>query len=177
MIIGLILAGGLSSRMGEDKALMVIDGVTMLDRTAHTLRCMGAGLVAVSGSRPGGIPDRWPAAGPVGGMASAAEVLPDAELLVVPVDMPRMGSAVLLPLLTERRQRATRWAGHPLPMRLTLDATTRDALVGMMTLTGRDCSVTALQTRIGTTTLPLGGLDPILLANCNTPDEWREANA
>jgi len=177
MIVGLILAGGLSSRMGEDKALMMIDGVTLLDRTARALRSMGAGLVAVSGSRAGGILDRWPEAGPVGGMASAAEVLPDAELLVVPVDMPRLGHAVLMPLLTERSERATRWAAHPLPMRLTLDATTRDALVAMMKLTGRDCSVTALQTRIGTTTLPLGGLDPLLLANCNTPDEWREANA
>ena len=177
MVIGLILAGGLSSRMGEDKALMEIDGLSMLDRTARVLRRMDAELVVVSGSRPGGIPDRWPEAGPVGGMASAAEVLPDADLLVVPVDMPRLGHAVLAPLLAHRSQRATRWAGHPLPMRLTLDAATRDALAVLMTLTGRECSVAALQTRIGTTTLPMDGLDPLLLANCNTPDEWREANA
>jgi molybdopterin-guanine dinucleotide biosynthesis protein A len=177
MIIGLILAGGLSSRMGEDKALMSIHGLSMLDRTARILRGMGAELVAVSGSRPGGIPDRWPEAGPVGGMASAARVLPDADVLVVPVDMPRLGHAVLGPLLSHRSLRATRWAGHPLPMRLTLDAATRDALAILMTQTGRDCSVSALQTRIGTTTLPLDGLDPLLLANCNTPDEWREVNA
>src|ERR1700754_289360 len=113
MVIGLILAGGLSSRMGEDKALMEIDGLSMLDRTARVLRRMDAELVVVSGSRPGGIPDRWPEAGPVGGMASAAEVLPDADLLVVPVDMPRLGHAVLAPLLAHRSQRATRWAGHP----------------------------------------------------------------
>src|ERR1700712_1952350 len=93
MIIGLILAGGLSSRMGEDKALMQIHGLSMLDHTARVLRDMGADLVAVSGSRPGGIPDHWPVAGPVGGMASAARVLPDADLLVVPVDMPRLGHA------------------------------------------------------------------------------------
>jgi molybdopterin-guanine dinucleotide biosynthesis protein A len=177
VIIGLILAGGRSSRMGEDKAQMAIDGVTMLDRTARALRSIGADLVVVSGSRSGGIPDRWPEAGPVGGMASAAEVLPDAELLVVPVDMPRIGEAVLIPLLSQRALSATRWAGHPLPMRLTLDAGTRDALTALMTLTGRDCSVSALQARIGTTTLPPDGLDPCLLANCNTPDEWREANA
>jgi molybdopterin-guanine dinucleotide biosynthesis protein A len=177
MIIGLILAGGLSSRMGEDKALMEIDGQSMLDRTAHILHSMGVGRVVVSGSRPGGVPDRWPEAGPVGGLASAADVLPDADLLVVPVDMPRLGHAVLAPLLSQRFLRVTRWAGHPLPMRLTLDAGTRDALALLMTQTGRDRSVSALQTRIGTTTLPLDGLDPLLLANCNTPDEWREANA
>lgn len=177
MIIGLILAGGLSSRMGEDKALMTIDGETMLERGARVLREMGAALVVMSGSRPGGIPDRWPETGPVGGIASAAEVLPDAELLVIPVDMPRLGQAVLGPLMADSSSRATRWAGHPLPMRLTLDAATRETLVEVMTLTGRDRSVSALQTRIGTTTLPLGGLDPRVLANCNTPDEWREANA
>jgi len=177
VIVGLILAGGLSSRMGQDKALMEIDGVSMLERTARLLRSMGAGLVVVSGSRPGGIPDRWPEAGPVGGLASAAEVLPDAELLVVPVDMPRLDHAVLAPLVEERAQRGTRWAGHPLPMRLTLDAGTRDALATLMTQAGRDRSVSTLQTRIGTTTLPMDGLDPLLLANCNTPDEWHEANA
>lgn len=177
MIIGLILAGGLSSRMGEDKASMLIHGETMLERSARVLREMGADRVAVSGSRPGGIPDRWLEAGPVGGIASAVAVLPDAELLVVPVDMPGLGSDVLGPLAAERSLRATRWAGHPLPMRLTLDATTRATLAEVMTLAGRDRSVSALQTRIGTTTLPLDGLDPRFLANCNTPDEWREANA
>jgi molybdopterin-guanine dinucleotide biosynthesis protein A len=177
MIIGLILAGGLSSRMGEDKALMEIDGVTMLDRTARTLRALGVDLVAVSGSRPGGIPDRWVGAGPVGGLASAAAVLPDAELLVVPVDMPRLATAVLVPLLAHSTLSATRWEDHPLPMRLTLNAGSRDALAALMTLTGRDRSVSALQARIGTTTLPGAGLDPLFLANCNTPDEWREANA
>jgi molybdopterin-guanine dinucleotide biosynthesis protein A len=177
MIIGLILAGGLSSRMGEDKALLTIDGQSMLERTTTALRTMGADLVVVSGSRPGGIPDRWPQAGPVGGIASAAEAIPDAELLVVPVDMPRLGHAVLEPLMSERSQRAARWNGHPLPMRFTLDAHVREQLTALMRLTGRDCSVSALQTRIGTTTLPLGMLDPGLLANCNTPDEWREVNA
>jgi molybdopterin-guanine dinucleotide biosynthesis protein A len=115
VIIGLILAGGLSSRMGEDKATLMIDGQTMLERTAMALRAAGADLVVVSGARPGGIPDRWPQAGPVGGIASAAEVLPDAEWLIVPVDMPRLGQSVLAPLLSERSLCATRWAhdGQP----------------------------------------------------------------
>ena len=79
MIVGLILAGGLSSRMGEDKALLRVGNETMLQRTARVLREAGADFVAMSGSRTGGIPDRWRHAGPVGGIASAVEVLPDAE--------------------------------------------------------------------------------------------------
>jgi molybdopterin-guanine dinucleotide biosynthesis protein A len=176
VIVGLILAGGLSSRMGEDKALLSIDGETLLERTARVLRKAGAASIAISGSRPGGVPDRWPLAGPVGGIASAVATLPDAELLIVPVDMPRLDDHVLGPLLAERSERASHWAGHPLPMRLRLDEVTREVLAGLMTRPGRDCSVAALQAGVGATTLPLAGLDLARLANCNTPDEWREAN-
>jgi molybdopterin-guanine dinucleotide biosynthesis protein A len=176
VIVGLILAGGLSSRMGEDKALLRVGNETMLQRTARVLREAGADFVAMSGSRTGGIPDRWRHAGPVGGIASAVEVLPDAELLIVPVDMPGLDQAVLGPLLADDTQRATRWEGHPLPMRLRLDDVARAELARLITRPGRECSVSALQAGVGATTLPLGGLDPAWLANCNTPDEWREAN-
>lgn len=177
MILGLVLAGGLSSRMGEDKALLRIGGRTLLERTTEVLRDAGATRVAISGARDGGIPDRWPQTGPVGGIASAALVLPDGEWLVVPVDMPRLGPDVLRPLLAERSEAVTHWQDHPLPMRLRMDAMTRDALADAMTRTGRASSVFGLQTRVGATTLPLDGLDTRGLLNCNTPDEWREANA
>lgn len=179
MIIGLVLAGGLSSRMGQDKATLRIDGDgrTLLERTVAVLRAAGAEPVAVSGTREGGIPDRWPAAGPVGGIASALEGLPDGEWLVVPVDMPRLGNEVLAPLLGEHTKTVTCWQDHPLPMRLTMNASTRETLAGFMTRLGPECSVSALQARLGTTTLPLDGIDTRWLVNCNTPDEWREANA
>lgn len=177
MIIGLILAGGLSSRMGSDKASLMIEGRTLLQRTAVALRAVGVDIVAVSGDRPGGIPDRWPLGGPVGGIASAADYLPDGELLVVPVDMPGLGRAVLEPLLADRSKAATLWHGYPLPMRLTLGTASRAALAELMTRPGRECSISALQSRLGATPLALDSLDTRLLVNCNTPDEWREANA
>ncbi|HEY4294075.1 molybdenum cofactor guanylyltransferase [Luteibacter sp.] len=177
MIVGLVLAGGLSSRMGEDKAMLRIDGRSLLEMTIRTLWDAGAGGVAISGTRAGGIPDRWPGAGPVGGIASAMHGQPDGEWLVVPVDMPRLGSEVLAPLLAERSRAATHWRDHPLPMRLTMDAAAREVLDELMTRPGRACSIAALQARLGATALPLDGLDTRLLVNCNTPDEWREANA
>lgn len=177
MIVGLVLAGGRSSRMGEDKAMLRIDGRSLLERTVRALRDAGAERVAISGTRAGGIADRWPGTGPVGGIASAMHALPDGEWLVVPVDMPRLGSAVLAPLLAESRLAATHWQGHPLPMRLTMDAAAREALDELVTRPGRACSIAALQARLGATALSLDGLDTRLLVNCNTPDEWREANA
>ncbi|QWT18920.1 molybdenum cofactor guanylyltransferase [Bacillus sp. NP157] len=175
-MIGVILAGGLSSRMGEDKALLRIDGRTLLERTRAVLIAAGASDIVVSGERHGGVADRWPGKGPVGGIASVAAGLDDGELLIVPVDMPRLDSVLLAPLCAERRMHATRWAGHPLPMRLTLDTATRAALADLVEQGGRACSVSALQGRVGVATLSLDGADTRTLANCNTPDEWREAN-
>jgi len=155
MIVGLVLAGGLSSRMGEDKALLRIDGRTLLERTLLALRAAASERVAISGTRAGGIPDRWPQAGPVGGIASAIDGLPDGEWLVAPVDMPRLGDEVLAPLRDERTMMVTCWQAHPLPMRLTMNPTTREVLAELMTRPGRECSISALQARLGATTLPL----------------------
>jgi molybdenum cofactor guanylyltransferase len=177
LIVGLVLAGGRSSRMGEDKAMLRIAGMSLLDLSVRALRDVGADQVAISGDRAGGIADRWPGTGPVGGIASAMHVLPDGEWLVVPVDMPRLGVDVLAPLLAERRAATAHWQGHPLPMRLTMGRAAREALAELMTRPGRACSIAALQERLGATALPLDGLDTRRLVNCNTPDEWREANA
>lgn len=175
-MIGVILAGGLSSRMGEDKALLRIDGRTLLERTRDVLLDAGAVRVVVSGAAHGGIADRWSERGPIGGIASVAGELADGELLVVPVDMPYLDAAILIPLREERRMRATRWAGHPLPMRLTLDMATRAVLAELAGLEGRACSVAALQARVGMATLSLDTINTRALANCNTPEEWQEAN-
>lgn len=177
MIGGLILAGGLSSRMGRDKAALTVDGVTLLDRTARVLRETGVELVALSGSRPGGIPDRYEKAGPLAGLASAASFLPDGRWLVVPVDMPHLHPGALVPLLSSGA-RAARWAGNPLPMMLRLDDDVRALLESMMEQGDpRGRSPFALQARLDAAELPLDGLDTRWLVNCNTPDEWQEANA
>ena len=54
---GVVLAGGRSSRMGRDKALLEIDGCTLLDRAVALLHEAGAATVIVSGDRPGAIGD------------------------------------------------------------------------------------------------------------------------
>jgi len=177
VIGGLILAGGLSSRMGRDKAMLTVDGETLLDRTMRILREAGAQRVDVSGARPGGIPDRYAQAGPLGGIASAVSVLPDGAWLIVPVDMPRLHPGVLLPLVA-CPARASCWSHHPLPMMLRLDDDVRRLLERMMEEADpRGRSPFALRTRLAGEVLPLDGLDTRGLVNCNTPDEWQEANA
>ena len=44
----LILAGGASKRMGRDKASMIVDGVSMVARVAHTLKSAGFTQILIS---------------------------------------------------------------------------------------------------------------------------------
>lgn len=91
--IGVILAGGTSSRMGSDKALFEVAGRPMLD-------CVGAALFTVSeriivAGRPDGwmgyecVPDsQVDRRGPLAGLQAAALRFPTERLVVVGVDQP-----------------------------------------------------------------------------------------
>lgn len=72
--LGAVLAGGLSTRFGSDKALAELHGRRLLDLAASTLaaQCDAVVIVGRLDARHVCVPD-WPAphAGPLGGMAGA----------------------------------------------------------------------------------------------------------
>jgi len=73
-ILGCVLAGGESRRFGSDKALAMLDGVTLLDRAVAWLgRHCEAVLVAGRSKAPVPCVADWPDAGlgPLGGLAGA----------------------------------------------------------------------------------------------------------
>lgn len=164
--------------MGTDKAMLAWHGHPLIEHMRDILFATGVAKVVISGNRPqyNGIPDRWPDAGPVGGLASVADVLDDGELLIVPVDMPELTPEWLAPLLLATDEACACWIAHPLPMRMRLDAHTRDVLADMVSHPGRDCSIGGLQRRLGVAGLPVDATDTRALRNCNTPDEWNEAS-
>lgn len=86
-----ILSGGQSRRMGQDKALLEIDGHTLIERQFERLAQLG-GQVWVSGCYPNfpSIEDHSDAKGPLAGIASAIRFLQGKAkaLLIVAVDMP-----------------------------------------------------------------------------------------
>ncbi|MES2698618.1 MAG: molybdenum cofactor guanylyltransferase [Pseudomonadota bacterium] len=74
MIMGAVLAGGMSTRFGSDKALAELDGRSLLIRAVDALNAM-CDLVVIVGREAGPafcLPD-WPRAGmgPLGGIAAA----------------------------------------------------------------------------------------------------------
>lgn len=130
-----MLAGGRSSRMGRDKALLPWRGRPLLAHMQALLHSAGAQEVLVSGDRPGhpGIVDTQPDLGPLGGLASVIAQLSDATtLVVVPVDMPLLSMPLLERLLAAAPQRCVTFDAQMLPMRLCIDAGVRESLAALM---------------------------------------------
>ena len=76
-VAGFILAGGASSRMGRDKALLELGGGPLIVRTARLVESVVGPATVIGDSaafRALGlrtIADDWPGAGPLGGIATA----------------------------------------------------------------------------------------------------------
>jgi molybdenum cofactor guanylyltransferase len=86
-----ILAGGKSSRMGEDKAFLRVGGKTLLE-IARELASKVCGHVSVVGDRarfgPEAIEDIFPDSGPLGGIHAALTATRSDLNLVIAVDTP-----------------------------------------------------------------------------------------
>lgn len=125
-INALILAGGKSSRMGQDKSMLLYRGETFLNRTIEW--CRSLGLDVYVSCRPGQditlpqgvtpVYDTVADIGPMAGLLSAFTLAPDKTWLVLACDMPLLGEENLRLLLNERGK------GH----KMIALSTDRDAL-------------------------------------------------
>ncbi len=109
-----ILAGGRSTRMGADKALLRWDGRRLLDRQLDLLRTLGPTDLYISG-RAGvdyavaGVSvvlDAAPGLGPLGGLAAVLGAVTTAHVVVLAVDLPALTPEFLLRLLRLRTEGA-----------------------------------------------------------------------
>ncbi|MCB1668401.1 MAG: molybdenum cofactor guanylyltransferase [Pseudomonadales bacterium] len=179
--LGVVLAGGLSSRMGEDKAhLQRIDQQSMLDYTADQLKRLGLPTVYSGQVEHGGVADVIAEAGPVGGIYSILQRHQSDELLIVPVDMPLLDSQALRYLLeTGRRQHcAVFYENSYLPLYLPVSAAlmahlnalfeTLDPAAGKKVF-----SIRNLLSKVPYLEVPVAQTEQLF--NTNTPKEWQEA--
>lgn len=91
-IAGIVLAGGLSSRMGQDKALLLLEEQTLLTRSLQLLESLHLAQQFVSGNYRNFncIPDLHKQMGPIGGIDACVKQLFEHydALFIIPVDMP-----------------------------------------------------------------------------------------
>ncbi|MDR2213834.1 MAG: molybdenum cofactor guanylyltransferase [Pseudomonadales bacterium] len=186
MFYGVILAGGASSRMGEDKRLLSLHGQTLLERAEALLEAAGAEFVLFSGAQVEGracIADTHAGNGPPGAVLSVLEHvrehygLDSVNLLFVPVDMPLLSEATLKLLLDASVNAA---ACHfenqvfPCTMKATPDLymylkelfTEGSELGGKRSMRG---ILTWLQSKVA----PTEEIAELEFLNVNTPEDWR----
>jgi len=94
-VIGVILAGGQSSRMGQDKATLPIAGTTLLEFMRAKLRRAGIDEIVICRNAPGYLNDDIPQLGPLGALYTLSQRYPGRRVLIIPVDMPLLSVAKL----------------------------------------------------------------------------------
>ncbi len=127
----IVLTGGASSRMGEDKASQAWGERRAVDLVAALARSVGAARVVTAGGGDFGLPwaaDPAPFSGPVAGLVRGADMFGPAfaRLLVLAVDAPTLLADDLAPLLAAPAPGAS-YRSLPLPMVVSRAAIPPDA--------------------------------------------------
>jgi len=184
-LLGLVLAGGRSTRMGRDKAALAYEGRAQLERAMallapHVERAY-VSVRAEQRSEPlrarfAQIEDRLADAGPIAGILAAQAHAPQAAWLVLACDLPLLNEATLAHLVRERAPAALATAyrsshdGLPEPLCAIYEPASAAALAAYVA-GGRNCPRKfLLQVKAHLISEP----DPRALDNINTPAEYAQ---
>lgn len=187
-VSGAVLLGGASSRMGRDKAQLVLGGVAGATRAARLLGSLFAEVLLVGGEAPPDAPGTRvaDAPGPVcalRGLVGALEAASSARVLVLATDLPLVTPELLLALVA--------W-----PEAAVVAPRTETGVQPLCALYEREAVLREARDRLASGHLKLQGLldavdaatlDPSVLArldprgralfNVNTPDDLERAQA
>lgn len=191
-VTGVILAGGQSKRMGQDKARLIIQGEPLIARVHRLLRVAFGEIVIVGGGDFGDIlpgvtviPDRRPGQGPLAALESAFTATSATLLFVVACDMPFVSPALARHMIQRASAEpdadvvALRRARGLEPLHAVYRSRRCQPAV-MALLDEGERSLQALLARsmvVEVAPDEAVTFDPQGLAtsNVNTPDDWREA--
>jgi len=176
-VVGAVLAGGRSSRMGADKSTIEVDGVTMLDRAAAALGDAGCvPVVSVGGAKRDNshVADLHPGEGPLGGVVTALAhtcELGAEAVVVVACDMPSLNGSTISRLVDAHRRggggRVVAAEGDRVEPMCALWPVMIAAEVNEMFQAG-ERSVAGALDRLDPRLVPI---ESSVLANVNTPDD------
>lgn len=190
-VVGVVLAGGASRRMGREKAALPIGGEPLLRRAVSRLRLaladvlvIGAASVAPLVPDTRIIADAWPGYGPLGALATALQATDAEWVLLTACDMPFTQPALVREMarLALNDQTAEVIVLRGLHRLEPLHAVYRRACLpsALERLTGDDVSLHGLfaTLRVHEVASEIAQrLDPsgVSAFNANTPEEWQRA--
>lgn len=106
-VTGVLLAGGKSQRMGQDKALLQLDGKTLFERSLSLLKQFFFHIL-IAGDRPDlsrpcipAVPDIYPGSA-LGGLHAGLKAAKTDWIFAAPCDMPYPDARIVERLLAER---------------------------------------------------------------------------
>ena len=177
---GIILAGGASRRMGQNKAELRLMGKTLLQRQADKLYALGiqdvmlsgAGCPALPGMRV--IPDEHPGKGPLGGLHACLRAAQNPSCLVVSVDAPLIPAAALSHLCRAHRGGVTvlRHGEREEPLLGVYDRCAAGPISAL--IDAGTYAVRALKDTVCWNCFDYLGPEELLM-NCNTPEDFTAA--
>ena len=171
-IIGAIIAGGRSRRMGADKTQLKFGERSLLEHASDTLSSAQIDTVYIS--HPDYIPDQFFNCGPLGGIEAILEATKDicTHVIFMPVDMPLMKPHLLGQLMAATHENlAVRFSKFAFPFRLA-NTTFVTKIVKQRLEDRRDLSLMALQASFNCIDLDIPISDSSAFTNLNSLDEW-----
>ena len=180
--MGVVLAGGLSSRMQSDKTQFIWRGKTLIEYTSELLAEAGCSEVLVSSNtNPEYINDRYPGSGPLAGIDACLNQIQSKfsnikAMLIMPVDMPLMR----IDLLAQLREQAERGNAvyynlgrFPLILPVNKDLASNLTYRLENHQSGRSVSIRQLLSELNCQVLDLDKGQQKAFYNCNTPQQWQ----
>lgn len=178
-ISAILLAGGLSSRMGVDKATLPFQGSTLLEWQLRKLNKLGIEDILLSGREAGTnevrcVLDEFPRCGPLGGIHACLKQARFPNCLVISVDVPLVPERVLLELIEVHQRFQTK-------ITILAHGSKWEPLIGVYDsnlwrdaepiLHSGSTAVRRLLQSVGFETFPCFE-DDSLFCNCNTPQDY-----
>lgn len=180
-IVAIILAGGNSSRMGENKATLPYNGLRLIDHIANQLILSGIKDIIISGNIEGYIciPDFIKNGGPLVGIATViSKIYNDYDsFIVLPVDLPLLNPDLIIQLLNNNNNcDAICFKSNPLPFIINKSSRLLNELnnSNFIEIFSKQ-SIKSFLSKFNTKILELSIKSIRALTNTNTPNEWELA--
>ena len=180
----IILAGGRSSRMGSDKALLKVQQqCILLEHMINLALSCGAADLIVSRSpelrndslkQIVFVDDEYQHQGPLAGLHACLPRCQQNRVLVLPVDMPALSEDMLRVLLDSSTSAC--FKDYELPFLIVTNSVQRETLIRFITQQLESpksrCSIRGMLNYLQVDELPI--TDEVRMLNTNSPEQWQQ---